>query len=53
MTNEELKLEELWDYISSMVGFDKHGLEVQDGIRKFVELKIKEAIKQNEQKTNT
>ena len=29
------KMEELWDWISSEIGFDEKGMEIQDGIREF------------------
>ena len=35
-----VKAEDLWDCICSHVGFDKNGKEIQDMIRKFVELKL-------------
>lgn len=37
---EEWKLEELWDWIASEIGFDGKGNEIQDGIREFVKLKL-------------
>lgn len=35
----ETKLEDLWDYICSEIGFDEKGKEHQDAIKKFVVLK--------------
>jgi len=43
MTRLESSIEELWDWICVRIGFDKEGIQLQDAIRKFVELKIKEA----------
>lgn len=40
MENKEFKIEELWDWISSEIGFDQKGLEIQDAIREFVKLKM-------------
>ena len=39
MTEKESKLEELWDYIASEIGFDEKGLQIQDAIREFIKLK--------------
>lgn len=43
MTDLEYKLEEMWDFIASEIGFDEKGEELQNAIRKFVELKIKQS----------
>ena len=43
MTDLEFQLEELWDYIACNIGFHEKGIELQNAIRKFVTLKIKES----------
>ena len=42
--NLETKLEDLWDWICSNIGFDERGREIQNGIREFVKLKVREII---------
>lgn len=38
----ESELEEFWDWICVRIGFDKKGKEIQQAMKKFVELKLKE-----------
>lgn len=41
------KPEELWDWISSEIGFDEKGLEIQNAIRKFIKLTLENAENNN------
>ena len=42
MTKLESDIEELWDWICARLGFNKDGTELQNAIRDFVRLKIRE-----------
>ena len=44
MTNKEVELEDLWDWICVQVGFDKKGKEIQRAIKDFIKLKEKEKV---------
>lgn len=40
---ENKKLEEIWDYITSMIGFDEKQLEIHEAIRRYVKLEKNQA----------
>ena len=40
---ENKKLEEIWDYITSMIGFDERQLEIHEAIRRYVKLEKNQA----------
>ena len=43
MTHQELQL---WDHITSNIGFDEEGQKLQDAIRKFVALKVAQELEE-------
>lgn len=40
LSQKEVELEELWDWICVQVGFNKEGKEIQEAIKKFIEIKL-------------
>jgi hypothetical protein len=42
-TDLDYELDDSWDTIATAVGFDDRGLRIQNEIRRFVEMKVKES----------
>jgi hypothetical protein len=42
-TDLDCELDDSWDTIATAVGFDDRGLRIQNEIRRFVEMKVKES----------